>query len=272
MHAMSTSGEPNASRAGPARRRPGTGFPVVPLPEAARIIREAGKYGFEHSVSSFARYMGHSSTNSGAFRQRLAAFRDWKLIAGRGDTVVFTDTAKTIALPPSEAAERDALQTAFMNCTVFRQLLESAAKGQPLKSEHFGARAVLDLGVSPSAIERFVASFIESAAAAGLIEVDNDHVVILETTESVQLADAGEDDESVKVRQERSVGAVRRTDASPVVHQEWMIPAGAVIFEVRLERPLPAGIFVQLGVVVQELENLAEQLGQVAANVTHDGS
>ena len=49
-----------------SRRKPTTGFPIVPLPEAAKIIREAGKYGFEHSVSAFARFMGHSSTNSGA--------------------------------------------------------------------------------------------------------------------------------------------------------------------------------------------------------------
>ena len=70
-------------------------------------------------MSAFARYMGHSTTNSGTFRQRLAAFRDWKLIAGRGDTVVFTDAAKIIAHPPDERAGVEALQTAFMNCGVF---------------------------------------------------------------------------------------------------------------------------------------------------------
>jgi hypothetical protein len=36
------------------RRKPGTGFPVVSLAEASRILREAGKFGFEHSLAEFA--------------------------------------------------------------------------------------------------------------------------------------------------------------------------------------------------------------------------
>ena len=32
----------------PPRRKRGASFPVVPLSEAARILKEAGKYGFEH--------------------------------------------------------------------------------------------------------------------------------------------------------------------------------------------------------------------------------
>ena len=82
----------------PARRKRATGFPVVSLAEAAAILKEAGKYGFDHSTAAFASYMGHSTTNSGAFRQRLAAFRDWKLIAGRGDRLAMTDIARMIAL------------------------------------------------------------------------------------------------------------------------------------------------------------------------------
>lgn len=269
---MTMAGRPAPDTPDPprSRRRPSTGFPVVSLPEAAKIVREAGKYGFEHSVSSFARYMGHSTTNSGAFRQRLAAFRDWKLIAGRGDTIVFTDTAKTIALPPSEAAERDALQTAFMNCTVFSKLLEGPAKGQRLQTQQFGASAVHDYGVSPSAVERFVASFIESAVAAGLAETENDEVILLEPGDSIDLAARGEADQPAADRPEQSRSRERWTELTPVVHQEWTIPGGAVVFEVRLDRPLPAGLFTQLGVVVQELETLAEELGNLVADVARD--
>lgn len=149
---------------------------MVPLPEAAKILQEAGRYGFEHSVSAFARYMGHSTTNSGTFRQRLAAFRDWKLIAGRGDTVVFTDTAKIIAHPPDERAGVEALQTAYMNCACF-------PRARPQRASQ----------------------------------------------------------RSTMVR-------------------------GAVIFEVRLNQPVPAAVFTQLGVVVKEVEALAARLRELVAD------
>lgn len=264
---MDTSAEKpdDSSKPSPKKRRkPSTGFPVVPLPEAAKIIREAGKYGFEHSISAFARYMGHSTTNSGAFRQRLAAFRDWKLIAGRGDTVVFTDTAKSIAVPPDRAAEHEALQTAFMNCAVFSSLYESVTKGQPVEAQHLGAKAVHELGISPSASDRFTSSFIESAVAAGLAESENGEIVLLELG-----AAAGGDgvDEDDVTEEEGAATAPARgrppSVGSPVVRQEWPLPSGAVLFEVRLDRPLPAALFTQLGSVVEQVEALASRLQQV---------
>jgi hypothetical protein len=267
---VSTSGDPPEDvKAAPpkARRKPGTGFPVVSLPDAAKVVREAGKYGFEHSVSSFARYLGHSTTNSGAFRQRLAAFRDWKLIAGRGDTVVFTDTAKTIALPPDARAEQDALQTAFMNCGVFASLYDGVAKGQPVQASGLGAKAVHELGISPSAVNRFTSSFLDSAAAAGLAEVENGQVVLLDPNSPADVADLDHDDEpSHEQPPELNPTRVRLTQAPPIVHQEWTVPSGAVIFEVRLDRPLPAAVFAQVGAVVQEAEALAERLVELVAD------
>lgn len=255
-----------------ARRKPSTGFPVVPLPEAARILREAGKYGFEHSVSSFARYMGHSTTNSGAFRQRLAAFRDWKLIAGRGDTVVFTDTAKTIALPPNAQAEREALETAFMNCVVFASLYERVTKGQPVEAQGLGAKAVHELGISPSAVDRFTTSFVDSAVASGLAELDNGQVILLEgdAVDEGGAEYADEDLDAGAPGPEPVRGRVRLTQAPPIVHQEWILPSGAVVFEVRLDRPLPAAVFAQVGSVVEQIEGLADRLRALVAVETDD--
>jgi hypothetical protein len=250
------------------RRKPSTGFPVVPLPEAAKIVREAGKYGFEHSVSAFARYMGHSTTNSGSFRQRLAAFRDWKLIAGRGDTLVFTDTAKTIALPPDSRSEREALETAFMNCAVFAALYEGVAKGQPIDAQNFGAKAVHELGVSPSAVDRFTTSFIDSAVAAGLAEADNGQFILLDPNAAADAADLEPEDEDAADAPptEPARGRTRFTQPPPVVHQAWTLPAGAVVFEVRLDRPLPAAVFAQVGAVVQEIESLADRLREIVVD------
>jgi hypothetical protein len=254
------------------RRKPTAGFPVVPLPEAAKIIREAGKYGFEHSVSAFARYMGHSTTNSGAFRQRLAAFRDWKLIAGRGDTIVFTDTAKTIAVPPDARAEREALQTAFMNCVIFAALYEGVAHGQAIEAQNLGAKAVHELGVAPNAIDRFTASFTESAVAAGLAEADNGEFVLLEAGLGAEPpeVDDGADDEPPVASVDANRGRVRAAQAPPVVHQAWTLPGGAVVFEVRLDRPLPAGVFAQVGAVVEQIESLADRLRDLVTDPADD--
>jgi hypothetical protein len=51
----------------------------------------------------------------------------------------------------------------------------------------------------------------------------------------------------------------------PVVRQEWLVPAGAVLFEVRLDLPLPATLFAQVGTVVREIEALAERLRELVA-------
>jgi len=254
------------------RRKPTTGFPVVPLPEAARIIREAGKYGFEHSVSAFARYMGHSTTNSGAFRQRLAAFRDWKLIAGRGDTVVFTDTAKTIALPPDARSEQEALETAFMNCSVFASLYEGVAKGRAIDAQNLGAKAVHELGIAPGAVDRFASSFVDSAVAAGLAEADNGQFILLEAGSAGEQVDVADepDGEAPVPSVEAGRARVRVGQAPPVVHQAWTLPGGTVVFEVRLDRPLPAGVFAQVGAVVEQIESLADRLRDLVGDPADD--
>jgi hypothetical protein len=57
----------------------------------------------------------------------------------------------------------------------------------------------------------------------------------------------------------------------PVVHQEWTLPAGAVLFEVRLDQPLPAAVFAQVGTVVQEIEALASRLHELVVVDEIDG-
>src|SRR5438270_13202560 len=91
--AMVSTGEQKQST-----RARGVGFPVVPLLDAVKTLTEAGEYGAEHSRSAFATYLGHDTTNSGHFREKLAAFKDWKLITSAGDKIVFTQLGRDIAL------------------------------------------------------------------------------------------------------------------------------------------------------------------------------
>jgi hypothetical protein len=265
------SGENGGGEASPSapRRKRATGFPVVSLAEAAVILKEAGKYGFDHSTAAFATYMGHSTTNSGAFRQRLAAFRDWKLIAGRGDSLAMTDIARVIAHPTDDDAERRALQMAFMNSPVFFKLYEDSARGKPLAAAQLGNRAVLNLGVAPGSKDKFVQSFTDSAVAAGLASLNEDGQIVLERLDAG--ADAGQQPseeqlldspQRVQPLRGRTQAAVRQ--GPPVVHQAWVIDGGSIVFEIRTDKPLPATAFGTVGEVVASLEHLAETLGAAA--------
>lgn len=266
--------EPSAEDSKAAtRRRPTTGFPVVSLADAALILKEAGKYGFEHSLGEFASYMGHTSTNSGAFRQRLAAMRDWKLIAGRGANISMTDVARVIALPPDDETELDALRSAFKNCTIFYKLFDDMQKGTPLARQGLGNRAVHAFGVSPSSVSKFVASFVESVVAAGIAEVDDDgQVTLLDlTTEFVSGTDVGQ--EPVAPPTPTAVpprAAQTGRSAAPVVHQAWPIDGGTIIFEIRSERPLPASAYATVGEVVASLERLSVTLSPATSNTAAD--
>lgn len=256
----------------PPGRKRGKGFPVVSLSEAASILKEAGKYGFEHPTASFATHMGHTSITSGAFRQRLAAFRDWGLITGRGDMLTMTEVARKIAMPPDDGAEREALQQAFWNCDVFTGLHEGMAKGQPLDRDRIGSQAVHGFGVAPTRAQQFARSFVDSAVAAHLAKIDGQgNLVLLEPDDDEQLEDGGLlEDRPIVTDGEvsRSTQTTRLSDpapsglSSPTIRQSWPITGGEIILEVRSEEALPATVFGAIGDVVTKLEALSASLNE----------
>ena len=268
---MNSTGKDTTNTKRSSQKR-GTGFPVVPLSEAARILKEAGKYGFEHTTASFATYMGHSTENSGAFRQRLAAFRDWGLVTGRGDMLTMTDIARKVAVPPDDAAERLALQQAFKNCDVFVGLYEQVAKGQPLDRERLGAQAVHDYGVAPARKSKFAKSFVESLVVARLAEINSQGDIIL-----MDSGDCGRADDGDPPGRESAAAEVEETEPTrrhahddhepssavpPSIRQSWPIAGGEIILEVRSEEALPASVFGAIGQVVTKLEELSSSLSQ----------
>lgn len=252
------------------RRKRGTGFPVVSLSDAARIVKEAGKYGFEHPTPAFASYMGHSTTNSGAFRQRLSAFRDWELVTGGGDMLIMTDVARMIAMPTDTEAERKAMQQAFMNCEVFARLYERTAKGQPLNPDRLGGRAVHEFGVSPGKASKFIESFVDSAVAAELAEVDDQGDVVLwgPANDVAPSAPPGEEPIAATPTPPPAAPVASRAGpatSAPTVRQRWPIAAGEILFELRSDNALPASAFSAIGEVVSKLEALAATLAPPAA-------
>jgi hypothetical protein len=209
------------------QRKRGAGFPVVALPEAVTILRKAGRHGNEHSISAFATYLGHSTPNSGSFKRRLAAFRDWKFILGMtGDRVVFTDLGRRVAYPTDPAKEKRDLQEAFQNASLFWNVYDDSAKGVAISLATLANHGV-QLGVAPVSKEQFAESLVESAVEAGYAEMEGDKVVFLGPggDVAVELRDSGRATDQMVVAQAAYAGG-QVGQAHAVVDPE--VPPGAV--------------------------------------------
>jgi hypothetical protein len=295
----STNGQTAAERI-PKRR--GIGFPVVGLPEAVTVLRKAGQHGTEYSIPAFATHLGHSTPNSGSFKRRIAAFRDWKLIAGgTGERVVLTDLGRRIAYPTDPVKERRDVQEAFQNCNLFWKVWDDAAKGVPYSLERL-ANLGVQLGVAPVSKDRFAESLSQSAVAAGFAEQIGERISFIspdskvppavaherEIDDSIQVTDQGRAvaatahaagsaepvrasvaDRSVVTGESGPAGTVVPDRHAPVherpallYQQSWEIGGGSLNVEIRLNQSLPAEAFIQLGKVAAEVEKLKALLGE----------
>jgi hypothetical protein len=247
------------------RRTRGKGFPILALDEAVDAIQRAGRYGRVHSLDDFAGLLGHETSNSGPFRRKLAALKDWGLIERSASRVVFTELANRIAHPSSEAEADDAVREAFFQEAMFSRIYEEAAKGVDLSLEFLGGRAVNALGVSPKSKGKFGRSFGKSVHAAGLGELTGRGQVKLFHPERQEVSsDATEriDDQSRPPASLTDTGATR----APTLRQEWPVDNGLLIFEARLEEALPAEAFSH----VAEIATAVERLVGVLAPTSHD--
>jgi hypothetical protein len=207
-----------ATAAERVRRKRGIGFPVVDLNEAVSVLRRAGKHGSEHSISAFATYLGHSTPNSGSFKRRIAAFRDWKFIAGAtGDRVVFTDLGRRVAYPADPVQVRRDIQEAFRNCELFMRVWDDSAKGVPLDLEALANLGVRELGVAPVSKERFARSLSLSAVVAGFAKQVGEKISFINPDNDATpgVAHEREIDDSIQVTdQVRAVAATAHASRS----------------------------------------------------------
>jgi hypothetical protein len=252
-----------------ARRTRGRGFPIVPLDEAADIVRRAGKYGHSHAEQAFASYMGHTTTNSGAFKQRFAAMRSWGLISVERGEVQLTDMGRRVAYPVSEADAYLALQEAFMHAAVFAELYATSAKGEELDTNILANRAVHTLGISPKSTSKFAQVFARSAVAAGYASEAAPGKLELHAElplDPIDPIDSGHTPPPVDPPGAGDVPAERprpgrARETSPVIAQAWPVLGGEISFEVSLDRPLPARALAGIAEIFEAIERLVDQLG-----------
>jgi hypothetical protein len=244
------------------RRKPSTGFPVLDLGEAVSVLARASQHGWEHTVAEIAGYMGHATTNSGAFRAKLAALRDYGLVSGRGESLEIAPVGRKIAFPETEEERLAALQEAFAN-TVFGLVYQESVKGSPISLDSIGRRAVNRLGVAPASQRQFGEAFARSAAAAGLAETTGDGKVILGTKTQAPPFD-GESPRPAGDAPGKNLATPghpsSRTALKPVLDQHWPFADGEVALTVTIARPLSAADFASIGAVVAQIEKLVANL------------
>lgn len=261
-----TDATPTPAKApGKTQEARGTGFPVLALQEAADVVKAAGAHGRSHSPDALAAYAGHTSSNSGPFRRKVAALRDWGLITGTGDTLTLTDRAMRIAHPPSDAELSDAMFDAFRNCELFWKVFENTAKGVELTYAALANSAVNNHGVGVGSKDKFVDSLVDSAATVGLADKVAGEKVIFKArnapsegigTNGATASNTG----ATEQKERRGESTPRGNAAAPVVKQVWPVRDGEISFEIRLTTPLPAAAFAQVGKIVEEVQRLAETL------------
>jgi len=239
-----------------------TGFPVLSLPEAVKIVRDAGAYGKTMTPSALAAYAGHQSATSGPWKQKAAALREWGLITTIStDKVGLTNRALQIAHPESPEKTKTALLECFQGSELYMSIYEDLARGTELQLASLANKAVTSYGIAIASKDKFIHSFVESAAAVGLAErIGTDKIKIFGTPVA---NDTPVDEQEVEELPQTETPAVpkRRQVGTPVMNQVWEFDGGEIVVTITSENPLQATTYGELSKVVLAVEGLVSHLG-----------
>lgn len=274
-------------------KRRGVGFPQMPLRESVDAIVTIGLHGANHSHDAAAAYLGHSTANSGAFRTKLAALRDWGLLVrGDKDRVMLSELAQQVVLEaPDHQQARGLLLAAFESCRVFGVLYNDSAKDTPLDVQRIRTTVVMRHGVASDQADKFVDSFIESSVYAGLAKFDGTKLTLVLRDTSFKTDDVPDNETGSHTsdaalgadieREQSLLGRIReRSPATPVaLRQTWPIDGGEIEFVIRTPKALPPAIYrlmAKMAEVAAEMEMLLRpevvDFGMPASTTAHSES
>lgn len=274
----------NGSTATTPKKR-STGYPQLALRDSVDAILTLGQHGPIHTHDAAAAYLGHSTANSGAFRNKLAALRDWGLIArGDKDHVILSDLAKQLVLDgPDHEEGGQLLLTAFESCRVFGMLYNDSAKDLPQDLARFRTNVVMRHGVASDQADKFIDSFVESVTYARLGNFDGSKLTLFprdaafKSSDDLPPPEAAEEQSSPEepaVKQQGSQKAGSPLDQTfreallpqsapnmpPVaLRQSWPIDGGEIEFVIRTPKAMPPDIYAlmaEMAAVAAKMEQL----------------
>lgn len=256
----------------------GGGFPSLPLKDAVDAVVTAGLNGGNHTVDAFATYIGHTTSNSGAFRAKMAAFRDWGLVSrGDRDRVALTGLAEDLVLKyPDHYEDKQALLAAFESCRIFGMFHADLAKNVPQEVSRLRTQALMRYGVANNQADKFVDSFVKSAVFAGLAHVDGSMVTLLPRDKAfgeIAAARPEESRDAVAVPETPTPDVAEKATAVPApaipiaLQQQWPIDGGEIEFSIRTPAALPPAIYALLAEMAEVAEKMQEKLTSPAVDI-----
>lgn len=268
----------------PQSKRRSAGFPLMALQDAVDAVVTAGQNGPDHTQDAFATYLGHKTTNSGAFRGKLASLRDWGLIErGDRDRVKLSTLAQDLVLAaPDHYEAKDTLLAAFESCRVFGMVYNDSAKNVAMDVARLRTQVLMRYGVASDQVDKFVDSFIKSAVFAGVAETDGSTVTLLpRNTESIDgYTVQGDYDEVHSPGPADNVtpdvmgnAPVAAEPAVPVaLRQSWPIEGGEIEFVIRTPEALPPSIYSLVAEMAEVAEKMKAKLTGSSVDVTPSNS
>ena len=256
-----------------APRRPrGAGFPGLTLSDAVALVKQIAGFGASHNNASLSSALGHTTPNSGPYRSKIAALKDYGLLSGRNDELMVTPLGQELANPGFASNTAADLRTAFEQCQLFTKVLGELSKGQDIAIAGLANHAMNRHGVSAQSKDAFANVFVKSGVTAGVVElVGTDQFRIVDPSESRN--DVLDDNSDPGAEAAEGVVRAPGTVTSPggsaprhneyvnaVVNHSWQIDGGVIRFVVETSRTLPASAYGVVGSVIEAGDKLADML------------
>lgn len=158
-----------------ARPKSGVGFPYFDLEQSIRVAADIHtKGGNACSSDQIAAWLGYQNVKSGTFLTRLAAARQFGLIAGQGERITVTERALQILAPVMPSDAEAAKAEAFLDVDLFSRIYEQF-KGSVLPPE-IGLKNLFanTFKIVPDRVQVAIRTFLNSAEQAGFFSTTGD--------------------------------------------------------------------------------------------------
>jgi hypothetical protein len=150
----------------PPRSRSTIGFPYADLSEAEHAAGEvAGSWG-QCKPEQLAAWLGHSTLNSGAFRNKVAAAKMFGFLESSRNLIVLTALGRRVI---DEGSQRQARVEAFLAVPLYRAIFDGH-RGERIPATMGLELEMVRLGVSRTQVQAARQVFVRSAERAGFFE------------------------------------------------------------------------------------------------------
>jgi hypothetical protein len=162
-------------------------FPYSDLAEAEKAAAHVAGSGGQCRPEQLSAWLGHSTLNSGAFRNKVAAAKLFGVLEGRRNLIVLAGLGHRLVDPETA---RQARVEAFLTVPLYRTLFETM-KGGKMPGVMGLELEMLRLGVARTQVQAARQAFLRSADHAGFLESGAGRLVLPKGTVFPIPEDAG---------------------------------------------------------------------------------